>query len=232
MTPAEAITRAAARCGVDRTDMRCAYGRHGMPPQVKRARNLAAHALVHHIGLTRTAAARDMGIRTGAVWKGVRVIERELVEGDAATHADVRHVCGLPPLPELRKPGKPERPHLPIVEPRTACPPLVRSCRHAWCRYNLGPDGSTTEMCALEVAQEDGPQTLEAIAVLFGGVSRERVRQLERVALAKYKASCEAHGIAPELMNERRETHWDRIGLHAPGRYDIALRGAPEDWRR
>lgn len=216
MTPVQAITRAAERCGVERSALRRAYGRHGMPPAVKRAQNLAAHALVHHVGLTRTAAARDMGIRTGAIWEGVRVIERELSEGDAQTHADVRHVCDLPPLPPPIRGEKPQRPRLPIVEPRTACPPLVRQCRHEWCRYNLGPDGSTTEMCALEVAQEDGPQTLESIAKLFG-MSRERVRQIETIAIAKYRAACEAHDIEPELMQERRQTLWDAIGLHAPG---------------
>lgn len=227
----ELVERAAQRCGTDVPSLRRRrYGRAGVPPAIARARRLAAHALVHHAGLTRRAAAQRIGINSGTVWQGVRDIDRQLLVGDPQTHADVRHVCGLPPLPERTKRAAPTRMKLPVVEPRTACPPKVRECRHAWCRYNLGPEGSTSEMCSLEVAQ-DGPLTLESIAQLFGGMSRERVRQIEVVALAKYKAACERYGIEPEL-GARQITHWERAELEAPGPIRLELRGNPEHWRR
>ena len=73
-------------------------------------------------------------------------------------------------------------------------------CRRSTCRYSLLPEWSPkrfhrdreppadAETCALEVAEEhpDG-LTLESVGALLGGMTRERVRQIEAQALRKVK---------------------------------------------
>jgi hypothetical protein len=77
------------------------------------------------------------------------------------------------------------------VPPRTRADCLggPRPCPWRACRFNLGPDvrggGEPAETCALDVADRGGG-TLEEIAVVLG-LTRERVRQIERGALEKLR---------------------------------------------
>ncbi|MDX9722683.1 MAG: sigma factor-like helix-turn-helix DNA-binding protein [Myxococcota bacterium] len=80
---------------------------------------------------------------------------------------------------------------------RSECPPY-RPCPYVTCRYHLYldvtrrgrmrynfPDIEVTNLdmsCALDLA-ERGPRTLEEIGSIMGGISRERVRQIEQAAL-------------------------------------------------
>ena len=57
----------------------------------------------------------------------------------------------------------------------------ARPCRFSDCRYAL--DASGGESCTLDVAARGG-ETLDAVGKIFG-VTRERIRQMETVALAK-----------------------------------------------
>lgn len=66
----------------------------------------------------------------------------------------------------------------------------VRPCPRTECRYHIA-DGATP-VCALDVAGE-GPHTLDEVGEFFG-VSRERVRQIEVLALAKLKK------VAPKVI--------------------------------
>ena len=68
----------------------------------------------------------------------------------------------------------------------------ARPCPHHWCRHHLDQerrprhldDVTDWQSCALDVADEGGV-TLEEIAALWG-ISRERVRQIEEIALEKF----------------------------------------------
>lgn len=80
---------------------------------------------------------------------------------------------------------------------RADCPDY-RPCPYVSCRYHLYldvtrrgrlrinfPKHSVTELestCSLDLAA-DGPKTLEQIGEIMGGISRERVRQIEQAAL-------------------------------------------------
>ena len=64
---------------------------------------------------------------------------------------------------------------------RADCARVPRPCPHAACRHRLG-DGQ----CVLDHAERDGMSLQEVGDVLH--LSRERVRQIERVALAKVRA--------------------------------------------
>ncbi len=71
---------------------------------------------------------------------------------------------------------------LPAFRPRTRgdCVDGPRPCAETWCRHNLrSPEAS----CSLDVA-EGGPRRLREVGRLLG-LSRERVRQIEELALAK-----------------------------------------------
>lgn len=56
-------------------------------------------------------------------------------------------------------------------------------CPHLRCRHHLGIQPDTTA-CALDYA-EGGPLSLDAIAEIMGGLTRERVRQIEAQALKR-----------------------------------------------
>lgn len=88
---------------------------------------------------------------------------------------------------------------------RADCANVPRPCPFVGCRHHLYLDetaaGSlrfTTDLevhqlpqsCSLDVA-EQGPLSQEATGELLGGLSHERIRQIERIALAKLL------GIAP-----------------------------------
>lgn len=58
-----------------------------------------------------------------------------------------------------------------------------RPCAWFSCQYHLTGEKAS---CTLDVAEE-GEHTLEEVAEIIGGISRERVRQIEEVALHKLK---------------------------------------------
>lgn len=93
---------------------------------------------------------------------------------------------------------------LDVQRPRTRgeCATVARPCPWVGCRMNLFLDvieagtirqnrpGEPGDMapehsCALDVASR-GELTLEEIGDLFGGLSRERIRQIERDALRRF----------------------------------------------
>lgn len=98
---------------------------------------------------------------------------------------------------------------------RSECPPY-RPCPYVSCRYNLFldvtrrgrlrlnfPKKDIIELessCALDVART-GPRTLEQIGRIMGGISRERVRQIEQAALNALRQ----HGgdVLVEFLSER-----------------------------
>lgn len=91
------------------------------------------------------------------------------------------------------------RSSLPVVRDpvvRSACP-TARPCPRPQCRLHLGDVGDAhvdmTHSCALDLA-EAGPLTLQEVGNAMG-VSRERVRQLEEMAIAKIRRR------APELAD-------------------------------
>jgi DNA-directed RNA polymerase sigma subunit (sigma70/sigma32) len=57
----------------------------------------------------------------------------------------------------------------------------------------------------IEVAVEDGGFTLEEIAALMGGLCRERIRQIEEVAMRKIRRVGKSTGLDTEWQHE-----WDR----------------------
>lgn len=90
---------------------------------------------------------------------------------------------------------------LPRPMSREQCRGSVRPCPWVSCRYNLyldvrrdgiiklnfpdrDPDEMTTS-CSLDLA-EDGPRTLDQVAVLMG-MSRERARQIEEHAMSQIR---------------------------------------------
>lgn len=102
---------------------------------------------------------------------------------------------------------------LPRPTSREQCRASVRPCPWVSCRYNLyldvrrdgviklnfpdrDPDEMTTS-CALDLA-EDGPRTLDQVAVLMG-MSRERARQIEEGAMAQVRRDWHAD----ELLGDR-----------------------------
>ncbi len=86
-------------------------------------------------------------------------------------------------------------------ETRADCEHIPRPCPYLGCRHHLAQDltgnghihltfpwifpWEMTHSCALDVA-EDGQHTLEEVGEVLN-VTRERVRQIERVAMAKCK---------------------------------------------
>lgn len=109
---------------------------------------------------------------------------------------------------KLRREGRLPGPVPPYWRPKTRgdCAQVMRPCPFVGCRYNLAVDVSeigsliwrqgdewggmalAQDNCALDIAAESG-STLEDIARRLG-VTRERVRQEETVALAKLQAVC------------------------------------------
>lgn len=62
----------------------------------------------------------------------------------------------------------------------------ARPCPWSCCRFSLAPEGGTTHSCALDVVDEHpGGLTHDAVGQLLGGLTRERVRQIEARALSK-----------------------------------------------
>lgn len=226
---AELVEQVAKLCGTTVPELRRKrYGRAGVPTIIAHARRVASWTLVHHVGLTRRTAAQRLGLSSGCVWRGCREVEIDLQRGSGETHDLVMRIVGAESPPP---PPKPTRRSLPQVPELGECPPDRRRCDRTSCRYHLENDGGTTHMCAMEVAN-DGPQTLETIAQLFGGISRERVRQIEQIAIAKYRAKCREYGIEAQMI-ERPASLWERAELAAPGRIDMSLRGEdPENWKR
>lgn len=83
-------------------------------------------------------------------------------------------------------------------------------------RNELWEGANDLPWCMDEVAQEltrlHGPFTLEELGVFFG-IGKERVRQIEAVALGKFVAAAEREGILDELrvyLEERIQSADDR----------------------
>lgn len=97
----------------------------------------------------------------------------------------------------IRLPVLAEVPEGPAPEVRGDCLPgginEVRPCRWITCRYHLSH--SEKASCALDVADEGG-LTLEEVGELMG-VTRERIRQIEEIALRKVRKSF------PDLRSNR-----------------------------
>lgn len=101
---------------------------------------------------------------------------------------------------------------------RADCARVQRPCPYVTCRFNLFlevctngslrlPHGETADAvlaqnrsCALDLA-EDGPRTLDDVG-RAQSLNRERVRQIEAIAIKKVKALI---GYPPELGGEPRE---------------------------
>lgn len=87
-------------------------------------------------------------------------------------------------------------------ETHGACMAGQAPCEFRICRYHLsdyqphkaGRERSTAETCALKLADE-GVQTLEEIGQAHG-VTRERVRQIEQIALEKVRRGLERRGFS------------------------------------
>jgi hypothetical protein len=101
--------------------------------------------------------------------------------------------------------------------------PTIRPCPYVSCRYNMQADpspdprvqslrcpGDGLPSCALDVADE-GPHHLDEVAQIMGGISRERVRQIEAAAMGKVRAA----GLLTEDMRDGSET-WSRWDLARP----------------
>jgi len=105
---------------------------------------------------------------------------------------------------------------------RSECP-TFRPCPFVSCRYHLYldvtrrgrlrinfPERDLDELdvtCALDVAEE-GPKTLEEIGRIMGGISRERVRQIEQAALNALRS--QGGNVLVEFVSERTaENHRD-----------------------
>lgn len=105
---------------------------------------------------------------------------------------------------------------------RADCVDLPRPCPFVGCKYNLFMDvnqdtgtirwnylGEPWEMahsCALDIADQGGTE-LERISEAIG-MSRERVRQIETVALERIAALDDDY----EEPRERGRTAWERMG--------------------
>lgn len=76
----------------------------------------------------------------------------------------------------------------------------ARPCGWTCCRFALAAEGSPG-LCALDVADAH-PEGLthDAVGKLIGGLTRERVRQIERAALAKVRKRAEHR---PDLAGYR-----------------------------
>lgn len=117
----------------------------------------------------------------------------------ASTIANIRYSTVALKIGKLLYPERVQHPQC-----RGQCPD-VRPCPYVGCRWNLyldvTPTGSITynwpelepwdvpphQSCALDVA-DDGPRILEEIAEIMG-LTRERVRQIEGIALGKLEAT-------------------------------------------
>lgn len=93
--------------------------------------------------------------------------------------------------------------HLPLLD---ECP--TGTCHRFECRHHLPGEGH--ESCVLDLTSE--PRTLDFIARVFD-VTRERIRQIEAVALKK----CRDAGVDFEQPNTRVESYWERLEINAPG---------------
>ncbi len=90
---------------------------------------------------------------------------------------------------------------LPLAMPRTRgdCADVPRPCPHATCRHHLGaerrrdPAPPGTPTCSLDLADLGG-QTLDQVGKTLG-VTRERVRQLEKISLWSLASKLRRRGI-------------------------------------
>jgi hypothetical protein len=130
--------------------------------------------------------------------------------------ARTSRACSVP-LAELKRAIRAERAaplprHLPMV--RSECIDQPRPCPFVSCKHHLYldvtkagavklnfPDLEVHELahsCSLDVA-DDGGATLESVGMMLN-LTRERVRQLELIALGKFEAECATRGLNREGM--------------------------------
>jgi hypothetical protein len=105
----------------------------------------------------------------------------------------------------------------------------LRPCQRLKCRFHMGkqhleaarePDGEYVPTCALDIADQ-GPHTLEEIAEAMG-ITRERVRQLEAMALDKLRRRYSHDPEVLALLTEYMEavTYDFGQGTHGLGSVD------------
>lgn len=92
-------------------------------------------------------------------------------------------------------------PLLPRPRTRGDCANVPRPCPFVTCRHNLFTDVSkevfeSRYSCSIDAA-EDGAASLSEVAAIIG-VSRERVRQIERRAFRKIRATGVIFGVEPD----------------------------------
>lgn len=139
--------------------------------------------------------------------------------------------------------AKKSRAPLPMVPPgvtrpltRSECVGGQRPCPWVSCRHHLyldvtgsgglrlnfpliGPEElkQMENTCSLDVADE-GEHALGDVAAAMGGLSRERARQLNNEALARFESRLNGHGL--ELARELAESS---EALRLPSNYDLAM---------
>ena len=74
-------------------------------------------------------------------------------------------------------------------------PFAARPCPFSRCRYRLDGPGET---CALDVADLGG-ESAATVGALLGGLTRQRVEQIERVALARVRVRLAVLTRDPEI---------------------------------
>lgn len=150
----------------------------------------AASWILLAMGVPLARVAEALGISGPGARAAARCVDAELARGggrkteivvEAIGRMARSHLGFVMPSRGERLPPPDDAPRVVRAAPQRASCPTTRPCLRDGCRYNLGTGASAS--CAIDVADE-GPQTRAAIGELLG-LSTERVRQIEELALAK-----------------------------------------------
>jgi len=165
------------------------------PPQLQGGAGVRA---VHRVRVP-DARGDDLRARAGRVGAPSAPQRRRCAVSDrTASLKEVRRAARAeasdPELPALLAEAEELRPHT-----RAGCVDGPRPCPWLSCRYHLGINATSAgglqvrdpetlrESCALDVADRDGV-TLEEVGGIMG-VTRERIRQIERAALRRLNSA-------------------------------------------